>query len=321
MSYLDLPIGEAVNYPDEDTLSPKDYRSALRRRRVSVNSHTKVGVRIVYPDGLPLSVDSISLSVVEGDTKTLSTQNIDNPETGVYETYLTPQFTREKGPKTLEWSYTLGEDTLTFEDEVLVVDPMPFYDSLNESEQLVVEEVTYLFGDLFDSTNGGAFLSENFQTHFDYERIAQLGRRALQKINTSYQPLTDFSFGPGAGQRLPQRYHGLLVTATYVEVLRHLIRSYVEQPEFRGMNVTYTDRRDYINRWKMVLDDEKEDLKNAISFFKREQLGLGGGALLVAGGIFGGGVRGGFFQAGTYASLTRSFRFYPAITAMPAMRL
>lgn len=309
-----IPVGEAVNYPDRETLGPADYRKSLQRQHVSVNGYAKVGIQIYTPEGSPLEVEDLSLEVYEGD-KRIYTYYADEPvQEGVYEVLLTPDVTRTKGIKRLHWRYVLGT-YYEYDDEIVVTDPLPTYDSFKDGEKLIVEQAAGLFSDLFDSTNGGVFLTENFQSHFNLERIAQLSLRAMQKINMSYQPVTNFKVGPGPGTSLPVKYHGILVSATYLEVLRHLMRSYVEQPEFRNMSTTYTDRRDYLNRWKLILDEEKEDLDRAVANMKRDQLGLGSGALLVSGGIFGGARS--VFTSSNYSSQTRTFRFYPSVTAMP----
>jgi hypothetical protein len=82
------------------------------------------------------------------------------------------------------------------------------------------------------------------------------------------------------------------------------------------MQVTYTDRRDYNERWYRVLEEETPSYEKAIKMAKRSLLNLGRGSLLVAGGIYGGGMKGGFFIPGLYAAQTRSLRFYPASFAV-----
>lgn len=134
---------------------------------------------------------------------------------------------------------------------------------------------------------------------------------AVIRINTMGFPVTNYSVGRGPGNKsqVHQNLRGLTTIGLYIETLRHLIRSYVEQPEFRNQQINYTDRRDYMNRWQTVLADELRDYEKNVRMAKRSLLSLGGGSLLVSGGIYGSGR--GIFK-GTYGMQTRSARFWPA---------
>jgi hypothetical protein len=114
---------------------------------------------------------------------------------------------------------------------------------------------------------------------------------------------------------VPPNFLGLVVWGTYIECLRHFRDSYTELPARPGMDVTYTDRRDYWSRWSANLQQEEQAYKQALTAAKRSLLSLSRGSLLVAGGIYGGSALG-IFQAGTYASQVRSWRFYPAAPAI-----
>lgn len=307
-----VPIGEGINYPNPtDTASPRFYSSTVVKRQVSLGSSQKVGIRTVNEDGVAENVDSILLRVLDREALVHTYEEISNPEVGTYEVVIGPPVTGTRRHLTLMWTYTKDSNTIEFSDEIVVLERMPTYETLSDAEKGVVEQINWLFDDLFDSTEGGAFLAENFQSHFNYERLAQLTLRAVQKINMSNQPITNYAFGGGGtGSRYPSKYYSVLISAAYLEVLRHLIRSYVEIPDFRGMSTTYTDRRDYINRWRMVLDEEKEDVAKAITLMKREHLNLGGGALLVSGGMFGSSGRTAFYP-GVNNAMARGSRMYP----------
>jgi len=80
------------------------------------------------------------------------------------------------------------------------------------------------------------------------------------------------------------------------------------------MNVTYTDRRDYFNRWTQIWQSEWPDYQRMVKMQKRSLLSLAAGSLLVAGGIFG--ANSGLFINSMYSSQVRSFRFYPAAFAV-----
>jgi hypothetical protein len=80
------------------------------------------------------------------------------------------------------------------------------------------------------------------------------------------------------------------VQATLLAVIRHLMRSYVEQPAPQGANIVYQDRRDYLQRWEEIYKIEEEFFKYVLALWKRQFLHLGTGSLLVhskAGRLYG----------------------------------
>jgi hypothetical protein len=235
------------------------------------------------------------------------------------------------------------------------LDPMPFYDTMTDSEKLVVDQVTWMFGDLYDSTEGGPHFQDEFQTHWNYERIARMQQIAVQKMNFigNYgNPPTTWSVGAGASINgttipghtitntqvlpdgsstsityttsssvqggaggIPKEFSGLVVWGTYIECLRHFRDTYTEIPQRPGMDVTYLDRSQYFQRWGQTLQSEEADYKAAVKSAKLSLLSLSRGSLLVAGGMFGSSTTG-MFQSGTYAAQVRSWRFYPAAPAI-----
>lgn len=242
---------------------------------------------------------------------------ITRTDTGMYYYELGPPLTAYRGVLTARWSYAINGVTLTFTDYAQILNQMPFWDSLNAQEQSIVEQVTYMVGDVFDSTEGGPQLIEPFQTHYDYERLARLEQLAINRFNfmsTFSNPPSSYGMGPGAAT-LPASLAGLLVIGTYLELVRHLVRSYVEIPAFPNTEVTYVDRRDYWQRWNQIFEQEWPEYQQMVQAAKIGMMNLGRGSLLVGGGIFGGSAMG-LFQAGGYAAQTRSFRFYPAAPAI-----
>jgi hypothetical protein len=239
---------------------------------------------------------------------------IHREDVGKYDYAIGPPNTSYRGTLTAQWSYTVGGVAFTYNDHLQVLNPMPLYDSCSESEKSVVEQVSWMLGDMFDSTEGGPHLIEPFQTHFDYERIAQMQKMAATRMGLTGFPIRNWSIGPGV-EPIPQDFGGLMVLGTYYEVVRHLVRSYTEIPALQGMNVTFADRRDYSMRWQQILSTEWPEYVQMVKMAKRKLLSLSRGSLLVAGGIYGGGATG-VFKAGTYAAQVRSWRFYPAAPAI-----
>ena len=192
---------------------------------------------------------------------------------------------------------------------------MPTYHALRDWEQGAVDTVMFMLGDLFDSTDGGPNLQETYQAKFGPERVAQLLQVALTRINTTGQPFTNYGVGPGS-RETHQNLRGMVTIGLYLETVRHLIRSYVEQPSFQNQQINYTDRRDYMTRWQSILQEEGRDFGKQLALAKRTLMGLGGGSLLVSGGIYGSG-RGVF--KGVYGMQTRSARFWPAAPVVSGM--
>lgn len=275
-----------------------------------------VRLKLWYKDPteqLPSSNDPRGIEV-------LNTTEVNHPDTGKYDFSIGPEHTSQRGVLTAEWSYEVSGTEFKFIDNLQVLNHMPLYDSLDAQRRHVVEQVSWMIGDLYDSAEGGPHLIDEFQTKFDYERIAQLMGRALVRMNTTGFPVTNWMISPVDGSPVtpttqvgypPGDFNGLLAIGTYLEVIRHLRDSYVEIPNRPNMNVTYTDRRDYSQRWAGILASEWPEYVRMVKMAKRKMLNLGRGSLLVAGGIYGGNATG-LFMYGTYVSQTRAFRFYPA---------
>lgn len=311
-------------------VSPKIKDQALVRRFVSQNGKGYVALDIRTPEGsVDPDADTLALRVWFNDVTAqfpttddprgelildLTQSDLHREDTGKYSYDIGPQHTSQRGVLTVEWSYEVEGSAFTFTDHLQIQSAMPLYETLSPAEKLVVEQVSWMLGDLFDSTEGGPYLIEPFQTHFDYERIAQLQTIAVIRLNTTGFPVTHWGVGEGTTS-VPKNYQGLMVMATYFEVVRHLIRSYVEIANKVNANITYLDRRDYMNRWQSILATEWPEFQKMVKMAKRDLLSLGRGSLLVAGGIYGGSANG-IFQYGQYVSATRAFRFYPAAPAV-----
>lgn len=309
-----------------NVFSPKISDEALVRKFVSRNGRGYVGVNIydgsksVDPDASTINLqiwfrDTTDTSQEGSGTlvATIGPNEIQKEETGKYFYDIGPEFTGNRGVLYVKWTYMVSGVEFSFSDHLQILDQMPVYDSMNPFERSVVEAVSWMFGDLFDSTEGGPYLIEPFQTHFDYERIAQMEMLAVQRLNLIGYPITNYGVGPGR-QNPPPDWQGLMIFGTYLEVVKHLRDSYLEIPLFQQMNVTYTDRRDYFNRWTQVWQSEWPDYQRMVKMQKRSLLNLASGSLLVAGGIFG--ANSGLFINSMYSSQVRSFRFYPAAFAI-----
>jgi hypothetical protein len=209
-------------------------------------------------------------------------------DVGAYEIQLTSEETEVIGPFTLTWSYALSGVTESSEIAVQVGQFSPEYAALSDDMKGIVEQGWNRFEDLFDSPLGGPNLQVYAQSHFNRGRIAQLLRFAVGRLNTAAQPYQTYTLDGDGGAAFPIAAWGaLLEQALYVEILKHLRRSYVEQPLLQGGEVTRHDRRDYMQRWSEVLADEQAQLKEQLDVFKIRAMGLGRPAVLVSGGVYG----------------------------------
>lgn len=306
--------------------SPKLRSHSLVWRPLPQGRHAEVGVEVQGEDG-PLDADTIRCEVVldpdfdAAETTDLSTppageviatfenDDIVRKDVGIYTVTLTPAHTRERGNITVNWTYTVAGVDSGFVDHLRITEYMPTYHALRDWEQGTVDTVMFMLGDMFDSTDGGPNLQETYQAKFGPERVAQLFKVATTRLNTIGFPITNYTVGTSDNQEVHSNLRGILTIGLYIEVIRHLIRSYVEQPEFRNQQINYTDRRDYMNRWQSVLADELRDYDKNVRMAKRSLLNLSGGSLLVSGGIYGS-ARGIF--KGVHGMQQRSARFWPA---------
>lgn len=254
---------------------------------VSQNGTEVFGIQVmrngVYGDADGNTV-TVTLSTEDGTTRIFQ-RAADHPGTGQYATTLTSGDTSMTGHYALRFDWAVNGVADFYVWPVYVGPPAPAYDMLPPDAKAVVENVLVKFADLYDSPYGGPHLQVYLQTKFGRGRIAQLMRTALQKLNTGAQPVTSYDY-----TNFPfAEWGGLIEQATYLEVIRHLIRTYTEQPEvILGTAVSRTDRRDYVDRWRAILADEAgEEYREMLGNWKMSNMFLGKPSVLVSGGAYG----------------------------------
>lgn len=247
--------------------------------------------------GQPADVDGDAVTVefylqgdefavpVPADTQVFS-RAATRVDVGLYETQLTSEDSQAPGNYRVHWSYAIASVPQVYDSYVVIGFAAPPYDNLDASMKAIVDSVWVRFADLFDSPEGGPNLQTYFQTHFGRGRIAQLLRVAVGRLNTMAQPYQTYTIEE-PGKFPVAQWGSLLEEALYVECIKHLVRSYVEQPQFVGGSVTRFDRRDYMDRWQSVLDMEERTLQSQLDVFKISNMGLGRPRALVSGGVFG----------------------------------
>ncbi|PPS89464.1 hypothetical protein [Streptomyces sp. MH60] len=213
----------------------------------------------------------------------------DHPGAGKYSVRLSSKETATPGPYVLVWTYTVGGSDEEWRVWLEVGKTAPEYDVLADPMKGIIEQTWNRFSDLFDYATEGPHLQTYIQSNFGRNRLAQLLRIAVGRLNTMAQPYQTYTIDGDGGASFPvAKWGSLLESALYVECLRHLIRSYVEQPEVQsGSGVSRLDRRDYKDRWEEVLAVEEPVLKQQLDVFKISHLGLGTARVLVSGGAYG----------------------------------
>jgi hypothetical protein len=263
------------------------------RRYVSQYSPEPFGL-LTGVAGTPSNADgSVTAELMQqlpdGSTTSINTYTATNTGVGEYEVTLSSADTSAPGDFALEWAWTIASQPQTYVIYLVVGQANQNYDNLSPDMKGIVDGVWFRFADLFDSPAGGPNLQTYYQTHFSRGRMAQLMAVGLGLLNTMAQPHTTYTIDGQGGSVFPVAQWGpLLSTATYVEALKHLIRSYVEQPMVMGGgSITRLDRRDYLQRWQSVLQMEEVNLKSQLDVFKLSAMSLGRPKVLVSGGVYG----------------------------------
>lgn len=181
-----------------------------------------------------------------------------------------------------------GQVTSTLND-FIVLDP--FGPQIPTDSQLISNLVWDKLEDLFDSADGGPWMKDMTLNIFDREKIPEFIADALLEINV-YNPPTHFGLEmftheikDGNGVILQTNVTEntqVLVLGTFLGVVRHLMRSYVEQPAPTGGQITYEDRRDYLQRWGTIYQIEYQRFDGLLKLWKRQFLNMNQGKGLVS---------------------------------------
>lgn len=169
------------------------------------------------------------------------------------------------------------------------------YQTLTTDEDRVAWQVMVLqdrvwdkMENLWDSADGGPWMRDMTLNVFSPETISNFIEEALFDINV-YNPPTDFWIDMFATPIFVQGQPGrqntnltILVQGTWIAVIRHLMRSYTEQPLPQGGQVTYEDRRDYLQRWGTIYQIEFQHYDHLVKMWKRQFLGLHQSKMLVS---------------------------------------
>lgn len=132
--------------------------------------------------------------------------------------------------------------------------------------------------DCFDSGDGGPWLREMTLRVFNPQRMSDFAEEAVFDFNY-FQPQTEFNLETFLKSEEfvnnPNPLFPVIVLGTFLAVIRHLMRSYVEQPDPRGGDITYEDRRDYTTRWETIYNIETKLYERWVYIAKRGLYGFG----------------------------------------------
>jgi hypothetical protein len=176
----------------------------------------------------------------------------------------------------------------------------PFATVVPTRNQVIAAHVWDLLEDCFDSEEGGPWLRDMTLSFFDKGKVEQFIPYALLEVNNT-PPAThllvdDFvhvTLGPDGVTPVsadPVESIPVIAFGVLIQVIRHLMRSYVEQPAPMGSEVAYEDRRDYLQRWQMILQDLDAEWQRMLALWKRQFYHFGKSALSIhskAGRLYG----------------------------------
>jgi hypothetical protein len=251
-----------VNLGDTAELTATIYDS--EDQPYSAEELLSVTFHIKAPDGTKTEVQG---SVEEDGTGRLNFQ--DTTQVGHYTGMAT--FRTENGKKSAP---------VDFE----TIDPFDEHEGEPSPSWVIATDAWEKFEDAFDSEEGGPWLRDMTLSVFNKTKMENFIDDALIVINFQ-NPETSFTMSEFVSEVAPVSKTSsapILTQALVLQIIRHLMRSYVEQPNPVGAQISWHDRRDYLQRWQLIYTMEQEAFKQMLALWKRQFLGLGYTSSLVS---------------------------------------
>ena len=211
---------------------------------ISESAISSVVVTLVKPNGDPTAPD---LDAVPG--------TVGGPGHGYY--IVDPSLTNVPGEYKAVMTFTYDNGMMATLTKSVVVDftvSDPFVRSGAQPYDPAVDSAWLMLEDCFDSEYGGPWLRDMTLAIFDKTKIAAFVPQVIMNINET-MPFSDFtsdSFPYTQGSSTPLVAQGLLCAS-----VRHLMRSYTEQPDVVSSPVAFMDRKKYQQAWKAIYDVEQ----------------------------------------------------------------
>lgn len=154
----------------------------------------------------------------------------------------------------------------------------PFEDVGAMAADNAIDMAWDMLEDCFDSELGGPWLRDMTLARFDKSKMRKFLPQVFLDIN-SVQPQTDFNEAtfPYATNDL----EAILSQGVLVATIRHLMRSYTEQPNPTGTPVPFFDKQQYAQKWKFIYDIEEEKFRKWLAMYKLRLYNLGRPSMLV----------------------------------------
>lgn len=177
----------------------------------------------------------------------------------------------------------------SYHDKFNVIDPLET-PALTQKAK-IAQEVWMRLEDIFDSEYGGPYIRDMTLAYFDASKLERFVGEGMNFIN-SYPPITNVGLSifttpiPSTDPAIIGETEDpddmiIIVQSTLIAAIRHLMRSYVEQPAPQGANIVWQDRRDYLQRWSQIYQIEEDWFLKSIALWKRSFLNYGKTSMLV----------------------------------------
>jgi len=187
----------------------------------------------------------------------------------------------EEGEYRAYATFTYNVDTLTGLKKTVPV----FYDVIDAFERTgphvsdpYIDQAWLKLEDCFDSEFGGPWLRDMTMRVFDKTKLRSLTPEVLLAVNQQmpYSDWTLDSFPYTQGDAGALFAQGALVSA-----IRHLMRSYTEQPDVMSSPVAFMDRKRYQQAWKLQYDVEEKLFERWLNRWKLREYDLTHAAVLL----------------------------------------
>jgi hypothetical protein len=142
-----------------------------------------------------------------------------------------------------------------------------------------VDQAWMKIEDCFDSELGGPWLRDMTLNVFDKYKLRELIPEVLLAIN---QQMPYTSFNEDGFPYLENDGGALFAEGLLVAAVRHLMRSYVEQPDIANSPVAFENRQRYQQAWQAVYEIELKQFEMWLTRWKLRAYDITNAALLVS---------------------------------------